>query len=295
MFFSDHGGVQWLVVFLGNPGLKYRNTRHNAGFLAADAVERDCGVPIDRLRFHALTAQAELGGQKVLLMKPQTYMNNSGEAVAPAAKFYKVPPEHILVVSDEIHLQPGRLRIRTKGSAGGHNGLKSIIAGLHEFNPMMGHRGCRLCVTYPEIAVMQTNAVIKAALNVKKRHPDWDIVPEIMIPLVGEVKELKYVKNVVVETADKVIAESGMELHYKVGTMIEIPRAALTADQIATEAEFFSFGTNDLTQMTFGFSRDDAGKFLDAYYANKIYESDPFARLDQTGVAVLLMVFLSLL
>ena len=130
MFFSNHGGVQWLVVFLGNPGLKYRNTRHNAGFLTADVVEKDCGVRIDRLRFHALTAQAELGGQKVLLMKPQTYMNNSGEAVAPAAKFYKVPPEHILVVSDEIHLQPGRLRIRTKGSAGGHNGLKSIIASL---------------------------------------------------------------------------------------------------------------------------------------------------------------------
>ena len=130
MFFSDHGGVQWLVVFLGNPGLKYQNTRHNAGFLTADVVEKDCGVHIDRLRFHALTAQTELGGQKVLLMKPQTYMNNSGEAVAPAAKFYKVPPEHILVVSDEIHLQPGRLRIRTKGSAGGHNGLKSIIACL---------------------------------------------------------------------------------------------------------------------------------------------------------------------
>lgn len=130
MLFSDHGGVQWLVVFLGNPGLKYQNTRHNAGFLTADVVEKDCGVRIDRLRFHALTAQAELGGQKVLLMKPQTYMNNSGEAVAPAAKFYKVPPEHILVVSDEIHLQPGRLRIRTKGSAGGHNGLKSIIACL---------------------------------------------------------------------------------------------------------------------------------------------------------------------
>ena len=135
MFFSNRGGVQWLVVFLGNPGLKYQNTRHNAGFLTADVVEKDCGVRIDRLRFHALTAQAELGGQKVLLMKPQTYMNNSGEAVAPAAKFYKVPPEHILVVSDEIHLQPGRLRIRTKGSAGGHNGLKDIIArlGTQEF------------------------------------------------------------------------------------------------------------------------------------------------------------------
>ena len=135
MLFSNHGGVQWLVVFLGNPGLKYQNTRHNAGFLTADVVEKDCGVRIDRLRFHALTAQTELGGQKVLLMKPQTYMNNSGEAVAPAAKFYKVPPEHILVVSDEIHLQPGRLRIRTKGSAGGHNGLKDIIArlGTQEF------------------------------------------------------------------------------------------------------------------------------------------------------------------
>ena len=141
MFFSDHGGVQWLVVFLGNPGLKYRSTRHNAGFLAADAVERDCGVSIDRLRFHALTAQAELGGQKVLLMKPQTYMNNSGEAVAPAAKFYKVPPEHILVVSDEIHLQPGRLRIRTKGSAGGHNGLKSIIARPGETCPAPSRPG----------------------------------------------------------------------------------------------------------------------------------------------------------
>ena len=165
--------------------------------------------------------------------------------------------------------------------------IKAIIASLHEFNPMMGHRGCRLCVTYPEIAVMQTNAVIKAALNVKKRHPEWDIVPEIMIPLVGEVKELKYVKDVVVETADKVIAESGMELHYKVGTMIEIPRAALTADEIAKEAEFFSFGTNDLTQMTFGFSRDDAGKFLGDYYEKKIYENDPFARLDQVGVGKL--------
>ena len=165
--------------------------------------------------------------------------------------------------------------------------IKNIIASLHEFNPMMGHRGCRLCVTYPEIAVMQTKAVIKAALNVQRRHPDWEIVPEIMIPLVGEVKELKYVKDVVVETADKVIAEAGADLHYKVGTMIEIPRAALTADEIAREAEFFSFGTNDLTQMTFGFSRDDAGKFLGDYYDKKIYENDPFARLDQNGVGKL--------
>ena len=165
--------------------------------------------------------------------------------------------------------------------------IKAIIASLHEFNPMMGHRGCRLAVTYPEIAEMQTEAVIKAALNVKAKHPDWNIVPEIMIPLVGEVKELAYVKSVVVATADAIIKEAGSDLHYKVGTMIEIPRAAITADEIAKEAEFFSFGTNDLTQMTFGFSRDDAGKFLDAYYDKKIYENDPFAKLDQTGVGKL--------
>ena len=165
--------------------------------------------------------------------------------------------------------------------------VKAIIAGLHEFNPMMGHRGCRLAVTYPEIARMQTKAVIRAALNVKKAHPDWNIVPEIMIPLVGEVKELKYVKGVVCETADAEIKAVGSDMHYKVGTMIEIPRAAITADEIAKEAEFFSFGTNDLTQMTFGFSRDDAGKFLGAYYDKKIYENDPFAKLDQNGVGKL--------
>jgi len=162
--------------------------------------------------------------------------------------------------------------------------IKAIIAGLHEFNPMMGHRGCRLAVTYPEIAAMQTKAVIKAALNVQSRHPEWNLTPEIMIPLVGEVKEFKYVKNVVTETADALIQEAGSSLKYKVGTMIEIPRAALTADEIAKEAEFFSFGTNDLTQMTFGFSRDDAGKFLGSYYDAKIYESDPFAKLDLLGV-----------
>jgi pyruvate,orthophosphate dikinase len=165
--------------------------------------------------------------------------------------------------------------------------IKAIIAGLHEFNPMMGHRGCRLCVTYPEIAEMQTTAVIKAALAVQKRHPEWNMVPEIMIPLVGEVKELAYVKNVVTTTADAILKSEGSSMKYKVGTMIEIPRAALTADEIATEAEFFSFGTNDLTQMTFGFSRDDAGKFLGAYYDKKIYESDPFAKLDQNGVGKL--------
>ena len=165
--------------------------------------------------------------------------------------------------------------------------VKAVIAGLHEFNPMMGHRGCRLAVTYPEIAVMQTKAVIGAAINVQKRHPEWNMVPEIMIPLVGEIKELKYVKDVVVKTADETIAAAGVDMKYLVGTMIEIPRAALTADEIAKEAEFFSFGTNDLTQMTFGFSRDDAGKFLGAYYDKKIYENDPFARLDQTGVGKL--------
>jgi pyruvate,orthophosphate dikinase len=165
--------------------------------------------------------------------------------------------------------------------------LNDIIASLHEFNPMMGHRGCRLSISYPEIAEMQTKAVINAAINVKKRHPEYNILPEIMIPLVGEAKELKYVKDVVTSTADRLIKESGIELEYKVGTMIEIPRAAITADQIAKEADFFSFGTNDLTQMTFGFSRDDAGKFLEDYYEKGIYEFDPFARLDQTGVGVL--------
>ncbi len=165
--------------------------------------------------------------------------------------------------------------------------LKNVIASLHEFNPMMGHRGCRLAVSYPEIAEMQTKAVIQAALNVSSRHPEWTIVPEIMIPLVGEVKELAYVKSIVVETADALIKEAGSDMHYKVGTMIEIPRAAVTADEIAKEAEFFSFGTNDLTQMTFGFSRDDAGKFLNYYYDKKIYEQDPFARLDQNGVGKL--------
>ncbi len=166
--------------------------------------------------------------------------------------------------------------------------IKAIIASLHEFNPMMGHRGCRLAVTYPEIAAMQTKAVIKAAINVQKKHADWKVLPEIMIPLTGDVKELKFVKDVVVATADAVIAEAGVEIEYEVGTMIEIPRACLTSEDIAKEAEFFCFGTNDLTQMTYGFSRDDAGKFLDAYYDKKIFENDPFAKLDQTGVGKLM-------
>ncbi len=192
------------------------------------------------------------------------------------------PPLHEFVPTEEADIE---LLAKTQGKT--VEQIKAIIAGLHEFNPMMGHRGCRLAVTYPEIAAMQTRAVIRAAINVQKAHPDWTMVPEIMIPLVGEIKELKYVKSVVVATADEELAAAGVEMKYMVGTMIEIPRAALTADEIATEAEFFSFGTNDLTQMTFGFSRDDAGKFLDAYYDRKIYENDPFARLDQNGVGKL--------
>lgn len=193
------------------------------------------------------------------------------------------PPLHEFVPTDEEDI---KALAKAQGKTVAQ--IKQIISDLHEFNPMMGHRGCRLTVTYPEIAVMQTKAVIKAAIAVQKKHKDWKVVPEIMIPLTGEVKELAFVKKVVVKTADEVIAKSGVKLHYEVGTMIEIPRAALTADDIAKEADFFCFGTNDLTQMTFGFSRDDAGKFLPSYYANKIYESDPFARLDTTGVGKLM-------
>ncbi|MCW5952444.1 MAG: pyruvate, phosphate dikinase, partial [Propionibacteriaceae bacterium] len=191
----------------------------------------------------------------------------------PLHEFLPTEEDDIVALANEMNL--------------GVDELKNIIASLHEFNPMMGHRGCRLDVTYPEIGAMQTRAIIEAAINVSKAHPEWDLVPEIMIPLVGEVKELAFVKKIVTETADAIIAESGVDLKYLVGTMIEIPRAAITADEIAKEAEFFSFGTNDLTQMTFGFSRDDAGKFLDAYYEKKIYENDPFAKLDQVGVGQL--------
>ena len=192
------------------------------------------------------------------------------------------PPLHEFVPTEEADIE---LLAKDMGKSVAE--IKNIIASLHEFNPMMGHRGCRLAVTFPEIAAMQTRAVIKAALNVNAAHPEWHIVPEIMIPLVGEVKELKYVKDVVVKTADEIISSVRSDMKYKVGTMIEIPRAALTADEIAKEADFFSFGTNDLTQMTFGFSRDDAGKFLGAYYDKKIYENDPFAKLDQVGVGKL--------
>ena len=199
------------------------------------------------------------------------------------------PPLHEFVPTNEEDIEA---LAKTQGKT--VEQIKNIIASLHEFNPMMGHRGCRLAVTYPEIAKMQTRAVIRAAINVKKAHPDWNVEPEIEIPLVGEVKEFKFVKNIVVAVADEEIAAAGVELKYMVGTMIEIPRAALTADEIAKEAEFFCFGTNDLTQMTFGFSRDDAGKFLGSYYDGKIYENDPFAKLDQIGVGKLMKMTVEL-
>ncbi len=200
----------------------------------------------------------------------------------PVTIRYLDPPLHEFLPTDENDIVNLAKEMKLEVSD-----LKNIISSLHEFNPMMGHRGCRLAVSYPEIAEMQTQAVIEAAINVAKKHPEWHIKPEIMIPLVGEVKELKYVKDIVVRVADEIIAKSGLKLEYMVGTMIEIPRAALLADEIATEAEFFSFGTNDLTQMTFGFSRDDAGAFLNHYYDKKIFEQDPFARLDQNGVGKL--------
>ena len=222
------------------------------------------------------------------LSKIEPMQRSDFEAILEAMHGYPVtvrfldPPLHEFLPTD-----PEDIKALAADMGVSVERLNEVIVSLHEANPMMGHRGCRLAVTYPEIAAMQTRAVIQAGINVQKRHPDWEVVPEIMIPLVGEVKELKYVKDVVVATADEVIAASDVKVVYKVGTMIEIPRAALTADEIAKEAEFFSFGTNDLTQMTFGFSRDDAGKFLGSYYETKIYEFDPFAKLDQTGVGKL--------
>ncbi len=233
--------------------------------------------------------------REIALAKIEPMQQSDFEALFEALEGYPVtirfldPPLHEFVPTEEADIEA---LAATQGKTVAQ--IKQIISDLHEFNPMMGHRGCRLTVTYPEIAVMQTKAVVKAAISVQAKHPDWNVVPEIMIPLVGEVKELKYVKDVVVKTADAIIAEAGVALKYEVGTMIEIPRAALTADEIAKEAEFFCFGTNDLTQMTFGFSRDDAGKFLPAYYANKIYESDPFARLDTTGVGKLMNMAVTL-
>ena len=246
-------------------------------------------------KFREMICSETVEERKAALAKIEPMQQADFEGLMEALKGQPViirfldPPLHEFVPTDEKDIQ---LLAKAKGKSVEY--IKQLCNSLHEFNPMMGHRGCRLAVTYPEIAEMQTKAVIKAALNVQKRHPDWHVVPEIMIPLVGEVKELAYVKKTVVATADAVIAEAGAELKYMVGTMIEIPRAALTADEIAKEAEFFSFGTNDLTQMTFGFSRDDASKFLPSYYAAKIYESDPFARLDQVGVGKLMKMAVTL-
>ena len=261
---------------LGAEGIGLCRTEHM--FFEADRIAA----------FREMICSDTVEERKTALAKILPYQQGDFEQLYEALEGMPVtirfldPPLHEFVPNTESEIA---LLAKTQGKT--VEQIKNIIASLHEFNPMMGHRGCRLAVTFPEIAAMQTRAVIKAALNVNAAHPDWHVVPEIMIPLVGEVKELKYVKDVVVEVADKLIAEAGSSMKYKVGTMIEIPRAALTADEIAKEADFFSFGTNDLTQMTFGFSRDDAGKFLGAYYDKKIYENDPFARLDQVGVGKL--------
>ena len=264
------------AVELGAQGIGLTRTEHM--FFNADRIAA----------FREMICSDTKEERVAALAKLEPMQQSDFEGIYEAMKGYPVtirfldPPLHEFVPTEEADIQ-------ALADAQGKSvqEIKNIIAGLHEFNPMMGHRGCRLAVTYPEIAEMQTRAVIKAALAVQARHPEWNMVPEIMIPLVGELKEYKFVKKIVVETADKLIADAKSDLKYEVGTMIEIPRAALTADDIAKEAEFFSFGTNDLTQMTFGFSRDDAGKFLGSYYENKIYESDPFARLDQVGVGKL--------
>ena len=239
--------------------------------------------------FRKMICSDTLEARKEALDTIMPYQQNDFEQLYEALEGTPVtirfldPPLHEFVPTEEKEIE-----LLAKDLGKSVEDVKAIIAGLHESNPMMGHRGCRLTVTYPEIAEMQTKAVIRAAINVQKKHPDWKIVPEIMIPLVGDLKEFKFVKNVVVAIADEEIRKAGIDLKYEVGTMIEIPRAALTADEIAKEAEFFCFGTNDLTQMTFGFSRDDAGKFLDSYYDTKIYENDPFAKLDQNGVGKLM-------
>ncbi len=264
------------AVKFGAEGIGLCRTEHM--FFEADRIQS----------MREMIVAKDVESRKKALAKLLPYQQGDFEAMyevlegRPMTVRYLDPPLHEFLPTKEEDIASiaGELSITVAD-------LKGVIASLHEFNPMMGHRGCRLAVTYPEIAEMQTTAVINAAINVNRKHPGWNIVPEIMIPLVGEVKELKFVKDIVTSTADRLIAEAGVKMEYHVGTMIEIPRAAVTADQIATEAEFFSFGTNDLTQMTFGFSRDDAGKFLDAYYDAKIYESDPFARLDQTGVGAL--------
>ena len=261
---------------LGAEGIGLCRTEHM--FFEADRIAA----------FREMICSDTVEERKAALAKILPYQQGDFEQLYEALEGMPVtirfldPPLHEFVPNTESEIA---LLAKTQGKT--VEQIKNIIASLHEFNPMMGHRGCRLAVTFPEIAEMQTRAVIRAAINVQKRHADWTVKPEIMIPLVGEVKELKYVKDVVVATADEELKAAGVKMPYKVGTMIEIPRAALTADEIAKEADFFSFGTNDLTQMTFGFSRDDAGKFLGAYYDKKIYENDPFARLDQVGVGKL--------
>ena len=268
---------------LGAEGIGLCRTEHM--FFEADRIAA----------FREMICADTVEGREAALAKILPYQQGDFEKLYEALEGCPVtirfldPPLHEFVPTEEADIAAlAKAQNKTVEE------IKALIASLHEFNPMMGHRGCRLTVTYPEIAKMQTTAVIRAAINVKKAHPDWSIVPEIMIPLVGEVKELKFVKDIVVATADAEIAAAGIDLKYEVGTMIEIPRAALTADEIAKEAEFFCFGTNDLTQMTFGFSRDDAGKFLDAYYDKKIYENDPFAKLDQKGVGALMKMAVKL-
>ena len=262
---------------LGAEGIGLCRTEHM--FFEADRIAA----------FREMICSDTVEEREAALDKILPYQQNDFEALYEAMEGDPVtirfldPPLHEFVPTEEKDIE---LLAATQGKS--VETIKNLIEGLKEFNPMMGHRGCRLAVTYPEIAKMQTRAVIRAAINVSKKHTDWTIVPEIMIPLIGDAKELKFVKDVVVKTADEEIANAGIDLHYEVGTMIEIPRAALTADEIAKDAEFFCFGTNDLTQMTYGFSRDDAGKFLNAYYDVKIFESDPFARLDQNGVGKLM-------
>ena len=268
---------------LGAEGIGLCRTEHM--FFEADRIAA----------FREMICSDTVEEREAALDKIMPYQQGDFEALYEALEGNPVtirfldPPLHEFVPTEEADIE-ALAKAQGKSVAD----IKNIISSLHEFNPMMGHRGCRLTVTYPEIAKMQTKAIIRAAINVKKAHPDWNIVPEIMIPLVGEVKELKFVKDVVVATADAEIAAAGADLKYEVGTMIEIPRAALTADEIAKEAEFFCFGTNDLTQMTYGFSRDDAGKFLGAYYDNKIFENDPFAKLDQVGVGKLMKMAVQL-
>ncbi|MCR4804889.1 MAG: pyruvate, phosphate dikinase [Clostridia bacterium] len=264
------------AVELGAQGIGLTRTEHM--FFEDDRIAA----------FREMICSDTLEERIAALAKIEPMQQSDFEGIYEAMQGYPVtirfldPPLHEFVPKEEDDIEA-----LAKAQGKSVEAIKAIIAGLHEFNPMMGHRGCRLAVTYPEIAEMQTRAVIKAALAVQARHPEWTMVPEIMIPLTGEVKELKYVKDIVVRVADQLIKEAGSDMKYLVGTMIEIPRAALTADEIATEAEFFSFGTNDLTQMTFGFSRDDAGKFLSDYYDKKIYENDPFAKVDQVGVGKL--------